>query len=88
LLALLAIPLAFVNPRAGRSINLILALLVYMIYVNLLSVIQAYISQSRLHLAPGLLIVHTVVVILLLALFYRRLSVFSFSRLFNKPSPG
>ena len=83
LLALLAIPLAFVNPRAGRSMNLILAVLVYMIYVNLLSVIQAYIAQSRLHLAPGLLVVHAVVAFLLVVLFYRRLSVVSFSRLFK-----
>jgi lipopolysaccharide export system permease protein len=83
LLALLAIPLSFVNPRAGRSINLMVAVLVYMIYVNLLSVIQAYIAQSRMHLAPGLLVVHAVVALLLLGLFYRRLSVFSFFRLFK-----
>jgi lipopolysaccharide export system permease protein len=83
LLALLAIPLAFVNPRAGRSMHLILAVLVYMIYVNLLSVIQASIAQSRLHIVPGLLLLHTTVALLLLALFYRRLSVFSFARLFK-----
>ncbi|MFN4149274.1 MAG: LptF/LptG family permease, partial [Rhodocyclaceae bacterium] len=35
-LALLAIPLSFVNPRAGRTSNLVLALLTYMIYSNLL----------------------------------------------------
>ena len=40
-LALLAIPLSFVNPRAGRTNNLILALLAYMLYSNLLSVSQA-----------------------------------------------
>jgi len=83
LLALLAIPLSFVNPRAGRSMNLILAVLVYMIYLNLLSVIQAYIAQSRLALAPGILIVHTVVLVILLTLFYRRLSVFSLTRRFR-----
>ena len=81
LLALLAIPLSFVNPRGGRSINLIVAVLVYMVYVNLLSVIQAYIAQSRLPLAPGLVVVHAVVALLLLGLFYRRLSVFALMRL-------
>ncbi|HTE13699.1 MAG TPA: LPS export ABC transporter permease LptF [Burkholderiales bacterium] len=81
LLALLAIPLSFVNPRAGRSVNLIVAVLVYMIYVNLLSVIQAYIAQSRMHLVPGILVVHAVVAVILLALFYRRLSVLSPRRL-------
>ena len=84
LLALLAIPLAFVNPRAGRSINLIVAVLVYMIYVNMLSVIQAYIAQSRLHWVPGVLVVHVVVGMLLLALFYRRLRVFSLTQLFRR----
>ncbi len=81
LLALLAIPLSFVNPRAGRSLNLILAVLAYMVYVNLLSVVQAYIAQSRLQLVPGLVVLHAIVVVLLLLLFYRRLSVFSWQRL-------
>src|SRR3954470_15944595 len=39
-LVLLAIPMSFVNPRAGRSINLLFALLTYVIYSNLLSVSQ------------------------------------------------
>ena len=60
-----------------------MAVLVYMIYVNLLSVIQAYIAQSRLHLLPGLLVVHAVVAVLLLSMFYRRLSVFALLRLFK-----
>jgi lipopolysaccharide export system permease protein len=82
LLSLLAIPLSFVNPRAGRSMNLIVALLVYMTYVNLLSIIQAYIAQSKLPFAPGVLIVHALVALILLALFYRRLSVTSLRRRF------
>src|SRR5688572_8468300 len=48
ILTLLAIPLSFVNPRAGRSMNLVLALLIYMAYSNLLSITQAQIAQSRL----------------------------------------
>src|SRR5688572_4503756 len=57
-LAVLAIPLSFVNPRAGRSMNLVLALLVYMVYSNLLSISQAWIAQSRISLATGLWGVH------------------------------
>ena len=38
ILALLAIPLSFVNPRASRSVNLVFALLTYMVYTNLLIV--------------------------------------------------
>jgi len=80
-LALLAIPLSFVNPRAGRSMNLVLALLIYMAYSNLLSITQASIAQSRISLAAGLLGVHAVMLVILLALFYRRLMVFSLFRL-------
>jgi lipopolysaccharide export system permease protein len=81
ILSLLAIPLAFVNPRAGRSMNLVLALLVYMTYSNLLSITQASIAQSRVSLAAGLLGVHAVMLLILLALFYRRLMVYSLFRL-------
>lgn len=81
ILSVLAIPLSFVNPRAGRSMNLVLALLVYMTYSNLLSITQASIAQSRISLAAGLLGVHAVMLLLLLLLFYRRLMVFSLFRL-------
>ena len=83
LLSLLAIPLSFVNPRAGRSINLVIALLVYMVYSNLLSIMQVSIAQSRVSLTPGLVTVHAMMLILLLLMFYRRLSVFSVFRLFR-----
>ena len=81
ILSLLAIPLSFVNPRAGRSMNLVLALLVYMTYSNLLSIVQAAIAQSRLSFAAGLWGVHLCMLVVLLALFYRRLVVFSVFRL-------
>jgi lipopolysaccharide export system permease protein len=81
ILALLAIPLSFVNPRAGRSMNLILALLIFMTYSNLLSITQSSIAQSRIPSATGLLGVHAVMLLILLALFYRRLMVFSLFRI-------
>lgn len=82
ILSLLAIPLAFVNTRAGRSMNLVLALLIYMIYNNLLSIVQGGIAQARLDFAAGLA-VHAVMVAVLLALFYRRLMVVPLRRLFR-----
>lgn len=81
ILALLAIPLSFVNPRAGRSLNLLMALLVYMCYSNLLSIAQASIAQSRISFVAGVLGVHSLMFLLLLLLFYRRLMVFSIFRL-------
>lgn len=83
ILSLLAIPLSFVNPRAGRSMNLVLALLVFMTYSNLLSIVQAAIAQTRLSFAVGLWAVHLSMLLLLATLFYRRLMVFSIFRLFR-----
>ena len=48
LLMLLAVPLGFVNPRAGRSANLLIALLLFMVYNNMTSVFQATVAQDRL----------------------------------------
>lgn len=76
-LALLAIPLSFVNPRAGRANNLIFALLAFMIYSNLLSVSQAWVAQGRLSFALGVWAVHALMLCVLLLLFWKRIAVFS-----------
>lgn len=80
-LALLAIPLSFVNPRAGRTNNLVMALLTYMLYSNLLSVSQAWVAQGRLRFEIGWWLVHVVMFAMLILLFFKRLSVFSWIRL-------
>jgi lipopolysaccharide export system permease protein len=82
-LSVLAIPLSFVNPRAGRSMNLVLALLIYMVYSNLLSIMQASIAQSRVDFAIGVWGVHMGMLVVLFVLFYRRLAVFSILRFFR-----
>lgn len=83
ILALLAIPLSFVNPRAGRAANLVLAILVFMIYSNFLSISQAWIAQQRIGVALGLVGVHAVMLLLLLGLFFRRIMLFSLFRFFK-----
>jgi lipopolysaccharide export system permease protein len=75
LLALLAIPLSFVNPRAGRSLNLMLALLTYLIYSNCLSIAQGLVAQGKLSPIIGLWLVHAALAVLALILFYRRIRV-------------
>lgn len=72
-LALLAVPLAFVNPRAGRANNLIFAVLTFTVYFNLLGVSQAWVSKGILAPQVGALGVHGVMVVLLLGLFARRM---------------
>jgi lipopolysaccharide export system permease protein len=80
-LALLAIPLSFVNPRASRSVNLIFALFTYMVYANVLSIVQAWVSQGRIAFSIGWWIVHAGMLGVLLLLFHRRIRVGSvFSR--------
>lgn len=76
-LALLAIPLSFVNPRAGRTNNLIFALLTFMIYSNLLSVSQAWVAQGRIPFSIGVWAVHLLMGVVLVGLFWKRLAVFS-----------
>jgi len=72
-LVLLAIPLSFVDPRSGRSANLMLAILVYVIYNNMLSIFQAWVSQGKLSLIIGLWPVHLFFLLLTVYMFYRRL---------------
>jgi len=81
ILALLAIPLSFVNPRAGRSFNLIVALVIYMLYNNLISVTNAWVGQGKIGAGVGLWGLHAVMLVVVVLLFYRRLSVFSWRRL-------
>lgn len=74
MLALLAIPLSYVNPRAGRSANMILALLVYFIYINLMTIARAWVIQGRLPFLTGLLAPHVIMLIVLVGGFYYRMT--------------
>ncbi|HZQ72405.1 MAG TPA: LPS export ABC transporter permease LptF [Burkholderiales bacterium] len=72
-LVLLAIPISFVNPRAGRSANLLFALFTYVVYSNLISVSQARVAQGRLDFGIGLWLVHAVMALLLVVMFAQRM---------------
>ena len=72
ILVLLAIPLSFVDPRAGRSLNLVFALLIYIIYNNILSIFQPWVTQGKLSALIGLWPVHLFFLVMTLYLFYRR----------------
>ena len=81
ILTLLAIPLSFVNPRAGRSLNLIMALVIYMFYNNMISVTNAWVGQGKMGAIMGLVGIHALMFALMVLMFYRRLAVFSLRRL-------
>jgi len=76
IMGLFAIPLAFVNPRSGRSWNILLAVLVYALYSNLLSIFQAWTAQGKLPAWLGLWPVHLAMAGILLVLFSRQLLTF------------
>jgi lipopolysaccharide export system permease protein len=73
ILALLAIPLSHVNPRGGRSYNLVFALLLYTAYSNLLSVSQAQVVQGRVAFALGWWPIHAVMIAIAVFMFARQL---------------
>lgn len=73
ILSMTAIPLSFVNSRARRSYGLLIALLLYFSYNNLLSVSQAWVTQGKLGFVPGMLALHVLMLAATGLLFYRRL---------------
>jgi lipopolysaccharide export system permease protein len=82
-LALLAIPLSFVNPRAGRANNLIFAILTFMIYSNLISLSQAWVARGKLPFEVGVWSVHLLMLAILFVLFWRRLSLSPWRRIWR-----
>ena len=67
-LAVLAIPLSFVNARAGRSANLIVALLVYFVYNNAMNIVQTWTSRGRMSFGVSWWLVHALVAVLAVAM--------------------
>jgi lipopolysaccharide export system permease protein len=74
-LMLLAIPLSFVNPRVGRSASLLIALLLFVTYSNMVSFFQATVVQGRLSFLMAWWPVHLVVLGMIFFLFSWRLKV-------------
>jgi lipopolysaccharide export system permease protein len=75
LLPLLAIPLGFVNPRAGSSSNLIVALLIFFSYNNLVKALEATVREGRLSFALSWWPLHLAMAIVVALLFAWRLNV-------------
>ena len=72
ILVFLAIPLSSIDPRAGRSANFALAIIIYIIYINLISVMQALISQGKFNVVLGLWPIHIIFATLTFYIFRRR----------------
>ena len=68
ILAIIAVPLSRTQPRAGRYGRLAIGLLVFIIYLNMLSASKAWIEQGTLSPSLGLWWVHGAVFLFALAL--------------------
>ncbi len=84
ILALLAIPLGYVNPRAGRSLNLILAIVLYMLYNNMISVTNTWVGQGKLSAGIGLWGIHAAMLTVTGMMYFRRMTLFSLRRKVRK----
>ena len=87
ILALLAIPLGYVNPRAGRSLNLIMAIVLYMLYNNMISVTNTWVGQGKMSPGIGLWAIHVFMLGVTLLVFYRRMTLFSLRRRLTTKRP-
>lgn len=72
ILCVLAIPLSYVNPRAGRSLNVVFAILIYAAYANVVGLSQGWVSRSVISAGQSLVLVHGAVLLLVAAFFWYR----------------
>lgn len=80
MLTLLAIPLGYVNPRMGRSFNMIAAVLIYLLYSNSLNILQGLIAHGKLSFWLALALPHAIAFILTVLLLRNRIQIFSLWR--------
>src|SRR5690606_186953 len=72
-LALIALPLGAVNPRLGRSGDLLIAGLLALLYMNLINLSRGWIANGTLSFGVGLWLVHAAFLALGLGLMWRRI---------------
>lgn len=72
LLCLLAVPLSYANPRAGRSLNVVFTVLIYAAYSNFIGLSQGWVERGRMGAPEAVLLVHGAMLLILLTLFWRR----------------
>ncbi len=71
ILALLAFPLSYTPPRAGRYSKIAVAILIYALYANVLATLRGMMERGSFPLIPGLWWVHLVMIALSLWLLHK-----------------
>lgn len=74
-LALLAIPLGAVNPRLGRSGDILIAGLVGLIYMNLINLSRGWMGNGQIGFGLGVWLVHALFLGLMVFMMWRKLRV-------------
>lgn len=69
---LIAVPLGFVNPRRGRGMNLMIALLLAITYNNLIGILQGAVATGRMSFGVTWWPIHLLVLLLTALLFFWR----------------
>ncbi len=72
ILCLLAVPLSYVNPRAGRSLNVLFAILIFVAYNNFVGLSEGWVDRSLLSAGESLFFVHGTVLVLVVLFYWRR----------------
>jgi lipopolysaccharide export system permease protein len=62
---------------------MLFAIATYLIYSNLMTISQAWVAQGKMSFALGVMLVHVLMLCLLPLLFYRRIAVLSFVRIWR-----
>lgn len=69
LMAFLAVPLSRVRPRQGRFVKLLPAILIYLLYANMLYVARSWVSDGTVSIMFGMWWIH-IVLLIVASLFY------------------
>jgi len=70
----MAIPLAYVNPRLGNYTAMFYAVLIYLIYSNLLNLTQNFVAQGKVPVFIGIWPIHVLALLIAMALIRNRIN--------------
>lgn len=73
-LVLIAIPLAYVNPRLGNYTAMFYAVLIYLIYSNLLNLTQNFVSQGKVSVFAAIWPIHLLALFIAIILIRNRIN--------------
>ncbi|HFB2477634.1 TPA: LptF/LptG family permease, partial [Neisseria gonorrhoeae] len=68
LLCLLAVPLSYFNPRSGHTYNILIAIGLFLIYQNGLTLLFEAVEDGKIHFWLGLLPMHIIMFVIAIVL--------------------